>query len=102
MVHIKACSNVFSCHNLLRCIFEDDKVYTSPCLYHTCKTDFDRIWNCKHFVCKLGQTFLDIKNGKEKFHLKLTLREKLWQEIGYEMAGLERNWGPDINTPTRV
>lgn len=48
------------------------------------------------------QTFLDIKNGKEKFNLKLTLREKLWQEIGYEMAGLERNWGPDINTPTRV
>lgn len=25
MVHIKACSNVFPCHNLLRCIFEDDK-----------------------------------------------------------------------------
>lgn len=48
------------------------------------------------------QTFLDIKNGKEKFNQKLTLREKLWQEIGYEMAGLERNWGPDINTPTRV
>lgn len=25
MVHIKARSNVFPCHNLLRCIFEDDK-----------------------------------------------------------------------------
>lgn len=56
MVHIKACSNVFPCHNLFRCIFEDDKVYTSPCLYHTCKTDFDRIWNCKHFVC-MGKHF---------------------------------------------
>lgn len=52
MVYIKVCSNVFFCYNLLRCIFEDDKVYILFCLYYICKIDFDRIWNCKYFVCK--------------------------------------------------
>lgn len=26
IVHIKACSNLFPCHNLLRCIFKDEKL----------------------------------------------------------------------------
>lgn len=43
MVYIKVCSNVFFCYNLLRCIFEDDKVYILFCLYYICKIDFDRI-----------------------------------------------------------
>lgn len=75
-------------------------------LYITLFISYMQNWFWQDFklqtFCLQGQTFLDIKNGKEKFNQKLTLREKLWQEIGYEMAGLERNWGPDINTPTRV
>lgn len=97
IVHIKACSNAFPSHNLLRCIFEDDKIHTSPCLDNTCKTDFDQDSKLQTFssnrtpssVFAWANIFRH-KKWKRKIQPKANF-EKLWQECRYEMASLEQN-----------